>query len=182
MSARPGGDGGATDADRPRDPPPGGWQPGGPHPADPPRSAVVVHARMTTEPLDPGAVLAAVRHPQAGGVSVFVGTVRDHNEGEDVAGLVYETWPERADAALRRVAEEVAATHPTVRAVAVEHRTGPLAVGEDAIVAAASAPHRAPAIAATAELVERVKAEVPIWKQERLAAGGHRWPGIDTDG
>ncbi len=54
-------------------------------------------------------------------------------------------------------------------------------MGEDAVVAAASAPHRASAIAAVAELVERVKAEVPIWKQERLAAGGHRWPGIDTD-
>lgn len=164
----------------PGDRPAGGWQPGGPHPADPPRADVRVHARMTTDPLDPAAVLSLVRDAEAGGAGLFVGTVRDHNEGAAVTGLVYETWPERAQATLRAVAEEVAAAHPTVRAVAVEHRTGPLAVGEDAIVAAASAPHRAPAIAAVAELVERVKAEVPIWKQEQLATGGHRWPGIDT--
>lgn len=135
---------------------------------------------MTTDPLDPAALLATVADPESGGTGVFVGTVRDHNEGEDVTGLVYETWPERASSTLLRLAREVAEAHPTVRAVAVEHRTGPLAVGEHAIVAAVSAPHRGPAIAAVAELVERVKAEVPIWKQEHLAEGGHRWPGIDT--
>ena len=69
-----------------------------------------------------------------------------------------------------------------MRALAVEHRHGPLAVGDHAIVAAASAPHRRPAQDAVAELVERVKAEVPIWKKEELVAGGHRWPGVDTDG
>jgi molybdopterin synthase catalytic subunit len=162
-------------------PPDGGWQPGGPHPADPPRVDVRVHARMTTEPLSTEEVLAFVADAEAGGTGLFLGTVRDHNEGVGVTGLVYETWPERADAILRRVATEVAESHATVRAVAVEHRTGPLAVGDAAIVAAASAPHRGPAIAAVAELVERVKAEVPIWKQEQLAEGGHRWPGIDTD-
>lgn len=158
----------------------GPWQPGGPHPADPPRDGVRVHTHLTTEPLDPGELLARVADPSAGGTGLFVGTVRDHHEGRAVTGLVYEVWEERSATELARVAHAVAAAHPTVRAVAVVHRYGPLAVGEHAIVAAASAPHRAPAQAAVAELVERVKAEVPIWKREELAEGGHRWPGVDT--
>ena len=156
------------------------YQPGGPHPHDPPRAGVRVHARLTTATLSPPDLLAFVADPAAGGVACFVGSVRDHHEGVAVAGLAYEVWPERSAAALRRVAAEGAAAHPTVRAVAVEHRHGPLAVGEHAIVAAASAPHRRPAQDAVAELVERVKAEVPIWKREELATGGHRWPGVDT--
>lgn len=158
----------------------GPWQLGGPHPADPPRDGVRVHTELTTRPLDPAALLARVADPSAGGTGLFVGTVRDHHEGVAVTGLVYEVWEERSAAELDRVAHAVAAAHPTVRAVAVAHRHGPLAVGEHAIVAAASAPHRAPAQAAVAELVERVKAEVPIWKREELAEGGHRWPGTDT--
>lgn len=153
---------------------------GGPHPHDPPRDGVRVHTSLTTEPLDPGALLAWVADPTSGGTGLFVGTVRDHHEGDAVTGLVYEVWEDRTAEVLERVAHEVAAAHPTVRAVAVAHRHGPLAVGEHAIVAAASAPHRGPAQAAVAELVERVKAEVPIWKREELAAGGHRWPGVDT--
>lgn len=139
-----------------------------------------VHAALRTRPLRPDEILALVADTSAGGVSLFVGSVRDHHEGAAVSGLTYEIWEERSMAALRRVAEEVAAAYATVRAVAVEHRHGPLVVGDHAIVAAASAPHRAPAQAAVADLVERVKAEVPIWKREELAEGGHRWPGVDT--
>lgn len=157
--------------------PPG---PGGPHPADPPRTEVRVWATLTEESLRPGDLLAFVADSSAGGTALFVGSVRDHHEGEAVTGLTYEVWEERSARALQQVAEEVAAAHPTVRAVAVAHRHGPLVVGDHAIVAAASAPHRGPAQAAVAELVERVKAEVPIWKREELAAGGHRWPGVDT--
>lgn len=167
-------------SDEPGPVPPGGWQPGGPHPADPPREDVRVHTALTTDPLDPAALLAVVADPSAGASGLFVGTVRDHHEGVAVRGLVYEVWEGRTASVLAQVAHEVAAAHPTVRAVAVEHRHGPLAVGEHAIVAAASAPHRAAAQAAVAELVERVKAEVPIWKREELATGGHRWPGVDT--
>lgn len=167
-------------SDAPPPTPTGGWQPGGPHPADPPRGSVRVHTALTTDPLDPAAVLATVADPSAGASGLFVGTVRDHHEGAAVRGLVYEVWEGRTAEVLERVAHEVAAAHPTVRAVAVEHRHGRLEVGEHAIVAAASAPHRSPAQDAVADLVERVKAEVPIWKREELAAGGHRWPGVDT--
>lgn len=159
----------------------GGFQPGGPHPADPPRDGVRVTASLTTRPIDPAVLLAEVADPSAGATGLFVGTVRDHHEGAAVTGLEYEVWEGRTAAVLEQVATEVAAAHPSVRAVAVVHRHGPLEVGEHAIVAAASAPHRGPAQAAVAELVERVKAEVPIWKREHLAEGGHRWPGVDTD-
>jgi molybdopterin synthase catalytic subunit len=154
--------------------------PGGPHPADPKRADVRLHAELVDRPLDPAASMMFVADPTCGATAVFVGTVRDHHAGDAVTGLVYEAWREEATPTMRRVTHEIAAAFPTVRALYVEHRIGPLVVGEHAIVASASAPHRGPAQAAVAALVERVKAEVPIWKQEQMAAGGHRWPGIDT--
>jgi molybdopterin synthase catalytic subunit len=153
---------------------------GGPHAADPPRAAVRVHAALVDRPLDPAESMAFVADATCGATAVFLGTVRDHHAGDAVTGLVYEAWLEEALPTMRRIADEVTAVFPSVRALYVEHRVGPLLVGEHAIVASASAPHRVPAQAAVAALVERVKAEVPIWKQEQLAAGGHRWPGVDT--
>lgn len=154
---------------------------GDPPGGDPPRADVRIDTGITAEPLDPGAAHRVVADPSCGGVAVFVGVVRDHHEGASVTGLTYEAWEDEAPAALRRVAREVAEEHTGVRAVYAWHRTGSLAVGEPSVVVAASAPHRAEALAACRELIDRLKAEVPIWKQEHLDGGGSRWPGIDTD-
>ncbi len=149
-------------------------------PLDPPRTDPTVVVLLTHEPLDVAAAHDGVLHPQSGGVGLFSGVVRDHHEGAAVDHLVYEAWEERAEAAMRDVAEAVVTDFPGVRRVHVAHRLGPLAVGEVSVVCAASAPHRHEAIAAAQALIDRVKATVPIWKQELLADGDARWPGTDT--
>lgn len=136
--------------------------------------------RLTSEPLRLDDALSAVRHPQAGGVGVFAGTVRDHREGRAVAGLRYEAWEEQAAVAMREVAERVLRTHGGVRAVHLAHRVGELGIGEVSVVVAASAPHRDEAMAAAVALIDTLKATVPIWKHERFRDGAAWWPGAES--
>ena len=150
------------------------------HAGDPPRQGARIDTGLTEDVLDPAAAFAAVSDPSCGGVAVFLGVVRDHHAGEAVTGLTYEAWLEEAPGALRRVAEEVAEEFGDVRAVYAWHRLGALDVGEPSVVVAASAPHRAEAFAASRRVIDRLKAEVPIWKHEHLAEGDSRWPGVDT--
>ncbi|MFD3998414.1 molybdenum cofactor biosynthesis protein MoaE [Streptomyces sp. NPDC058583] len=126
-------------------------------------------------PLSLDEVYAAVGDDAAGGTALFVGTVRDHDGGRPVASLAYSAHP-GAEAELRRVAEKVAADFP-VRAVAAVHRTGHLAVGDVAVIAAVSCPHRAEAFAACARLVDDLKHEVPIWKRQFFVDGDEEWVG-----
>ncbi|WP_086823190.1 molybdenum cofactor biosynthesis protein MoaE [Streptomyces sp. NRRL B-24572] len=126
-------------------------------------------------PLSLDEVYAAVGDDAAGGTALFVGTVRDHDDGKPVTSLAYSAHP-GAEAELRRVAEKVAADFP-VRALAAVHRTGLLAVGEIAVVAAVSCPHRAEAFAACRRLVDDLKHQVPIWKQQLFADGAEEWVG-----
>lgn len=145
--------------------------------ADPPRRSPTVVVRLQHEPLDVAGAHDDVLHPEAGGIGLFTGVVRNHHEGDDVSHLVYEAWEEAAVEALRAVADEVLASHPGVRAVHVSHRLGHLDIGDVAVVCAASAPHRDEALRAATALIDTVKERVPIWKQETLAEGDVRWPG-----
>ncbi|SED91708.1 molybdenum cofactor biosynthesis protein MoaE [Rhodococcus koreensis] len=133
-------------------------------------------ARISVEPLDSGAVAAAVSGPEAGAVVLFSGVVRNHDGGRDVDLLEYQAHPD-AETYLRRCCERVSAVHGFP--VAVVHRVGALGVGELALVAAVAAPHRAEAFEACADLVERIKCEVPIWKRQRFADGISEWVGLD---
>jgi molybdopterin synthase catalytic subunit len=133
-------------------------------------------ARISVEPLDPGAVDAAVAHPAAGAVVLFSGVVRNHDGGRDVDLLEYQAHPD-AETFLRRSCERTSAAHGLP--VAAVHRVGELGVGDLALVAAVAAPHRAEAFAACADLVERIKCEVPIWKRQRFADGNSEWVGLD---
>jgi molybdopterin synthase catalytic subunit len=138
-----------------------------------------IHVEIRTEPLSVDALLALAADPTAGGTAVFIGTVRDHTPeapGAVVTGLEYESHPE-ALARLREVAEKVAADHHVI-ALAAEHRVGPLAVGDAAVVVVASAAHRAEAFDACRALIDTLKAEVPIWKREGFADGSHTWVGV----
>ncbi len=121
-------------------------------------------------------VLAAVAHPVAGGTVVFIGTVRDEDEGRAVESLGYSAHPS-VDVALREVAEHVAATHP-VTALAAVHRVGDLAVGDLAVVVAASSAHRAEAFTACRALIDELKATVPIWKSQIFSDGSQEWVGL----
>jgi molybdopterin synthase catalytic subunit len=118
-------------------------------------------------------VLSAVSDPAAGGVALFVGTVRDHDHGEDVVRLSYSAHPS-AEAELRRVAEKVAASY-SVTAIAAVHRVGDLDVGDLAVVVAVSCPHRGEAFDACRALIEELKASVPIWKHQQYAGGHSDW-------
>lgn len=132
-------------------------------------------ARISAEPLDAAIVDAAVAGPEHGAVVVFTGLVRNHDDGQSVSALEYSAHPD-AERFLRTCCEEVAAS--TGLPVAAIHRVGHLTVGDLAIVAAAAAPHRAEAFAACAELVERIKHEVPIWKRQHFADGASEWVGL----
>ncbi|MET9349697.1 molybdenum cofactor biosynthesis protein MoaE [Streptomyces termitum] len=126
-------------------------------------------------PLSVDEVFRAVGDDAAGGTTLFVGTVRDHDGGADVSGLGYSCHPS-AEAELRRVAEKVAANYP-VRALAAVHRVGDLKVGDLAVVVAVSCPHRAEAFEACRKLIDDLKHEVPIWKHQTFSDGTEEWVG-----
>lgn len=127
-------------------------------------------------PLSVDEVLSAIGSDDAGGLCVFIGTVRDNDEGRGVTGLGYSAHPQ-ARAVLGEVAAEVCAKH-SITALAAVHRVGDLAVGDRAVVAAAAAGHRAEAFAACRTLIDELKARVPIWKHQRFDDGTDEWVGI----
>jgi molybdopterin synthase catalytic subunit len=126
-------------------------------------------------PLSLDEVYAAVADEAAGGTTLFVGTVRDHDGGKPVTSLDYSTHPS-AELELRRVADRVVADFP-VRALAAVHRYGQLAIGDIAVIVAVSCPHRADAFAAARRLIDDLKHEVPIWKHQLFADGDEEWVG-----
>ncbi|MEU8889679.1 molybdenum cofactor biosynthesis protein MoaE [Streptomyces sp. NPDC048442] len=126
-------------------------------------------------PLSLDEVFRVVGEDAAGGTALFVGTVRNHDGGADVDALGYSCHP-TAEAEMRRVAEKVVAHHP-VRALAAVHRVGDLAVGDLAVVVAVSCPHRAEAFDACRMLIDDLKHEVPIWKQQKFSDGTEEWVG-----
>lgn len=130
-------------------------------------------------PLSVDEVLRAVTDSHAGGIDLFIGTVRDHTPerpGEQVTELEYSAHP-TAREQLLEVARKVAAEHPGT-ALAAVHRIGTLRVGDLAVVVAASAAHRAEAFVACRALIDTLKAQVPIWKREEFRDGSHTWVGI----
>jgi molybdopterin synthase catalytic subunit len=141
-------------------------------------SGKVVLCALSSSPISVDAVLAAVRHAEAGGIALFIGTVRDHADGKPVARLDYEAHPELAAREMERVLEEIARVSPRVRLAAL-HRTGELAVGDLAVIVGASAPHRAEAFAACRDAIERIKARVPIWKKEWAPDGSAHWVNLE---
>ncbi|MDX6207343.1 MAG: molybdopterin synthase catalytic subunit [Frankiales bacterium] len=126
-------------------------------------------------PLSVDEVLSAVKDPRAGGVAVFIGAVRDHDDERPVAQLGYTAHPS-ALAELRRVAEAVVAGYPVCGLAAV-HRTGDLAVGDLAVVVAVSCAHRGAAFDAARRLIDDLKDQVPLWKHQRFSDGDEHWVG-----
>jgi molybdopterin synthase catalytic subunit len=127
-----------------------------------------VHARVTTEPLDVGALAARVGRPGAGAVVTFSGTTRD------VERLDYEAYAEMARERIAAILAACVERHG-LQAAAAEHRTGPVKRGEASVVVAVSAPHRGEAFAGAREAIDRIKAEAPVWKKEIESGGGGDW-------
>jgi molybdopterin synthase catalytic subunit len=130
-------------------------------------------ARVTEEPLSVAEHEAAVADKTAGAVVSFAGVVRDHDGGRSVTELEYVGHP-TAPELIAEIATEFAA-RPEVQAVAVSHRIGLLGIGDVALACAVSAGHRGQAFAACAELVDEVKARLPIWKRQVFTDGAEEW-------
>lgn len=126
-------------------------------------------------PLDVAEVLGGLDEAGDGGVTVFVGRVRDHDAGKPVTALDYSAHPSALDR-LREVCGQVAARHD-VHGVAAVHRVGSLVVGDAAVVVATTAAHRGDTLEATRDLIDTLKQQVPIWKHQVFADGTDEWVG-----
>ncbi|GAA1048357.1 molybdenum cofactor biosynthesis protein MoaE [Arthrobacter russicus] len=135
----------------------------------------VVFAALSAGPIGLPEALLAVESPQCGAVVGFSGVVRDHDGGRTVSALSYSAHPSAEQvfsAVLARVAQEFPGTR-----LWAQHRVGELQIGDPALVCAVAAAHRGLAFAACSALVDRIKAEVPIWKEQFFADGGVEWVG-----
>jgi molybdopterin synthase catalytic subunit len=130
---------------------------------------------LREEPLDVAEVVAALDDEASGGLTLFVGRVRDHDHGLGVRGLEYSAHPTAIEA-LRRVCADVAEQYD-VHAVAAVHRVGRLAIGDIAVVVATPSTHRGTAFDASRTLIDTLKAEVPIWKHQQFDDGTEEWVG-----
>lgn len=126
-------------------------------------------------PLDVAEVVAALDDEASGGLTLFVGRVRDHDSGKEVDGLDYSAHPTALET-MRAVCERIAAEHD-VTGVAAVHRIGTLAIGDIAVVVATTAAHRGEAFTASRALIDSLKAEVPVWKHQRFGDGSDEWVG-----
>jgi MoaE-MoaD fusion protein len=124
--------------------------------------------------------LAAVRHSGAGAIALFLGVVRDHHDGKPVARLDYEAHRALAEQEMARVLAAQSALYPGVRLAAL-HRVGELAIGDIAVVVAASSAHREQAFAACRAAIDGIKASAPIWKKEWTPAGDALWVNLERD-
>ena len=111
------------------------------------------------------AAIEAVRGPDAGGIVIFLGTVRNASRGRAVRHLEYEAYPEMAETKMREIAATLESVHAPLR-LAIHHRIGDLAIGEVAVIIVAAAPHRDAAFTAARAAIDELKQVVPIWKKE----------------
>jgi molybdopterin synthase catalytic subunit len=132
--------------------------------------------RVTDQPLSLDEVVQAVSDESQGGLVTFTGVVRRHSRGKTIVRLEYEAYAPMAERTMAQIGQAIASELPGVR-VAIVHRVGVLAVGEAAVVIAASAPHRAQAFEACRAAIDRLKESVPIWKKE-IADDGEAWIGL----
>ena len=134
---------------------------------------------LTEEIIDLPRLIAAVSGIDCGAVTLFVGTVRNENEGRSVTGIEYNAYREMAERELGRIVDESGHRFDGVR-VALLHRLGYLMVGEASVAIAVAHPHRAKALDASRYIIEALKKRVPIWKREHYEDGTREW--VDPTG
>ena len=137
---------------------------------------LVMRAELTDQPISLAEHQELVSHAAAGAVVGFVGVIRDHDNGRHVRKLEYSAHPSAANV-IADVVADVAAQSAGVRAVAASHRIGVLQIGEAALVVAVAADHRQAAFATCAQLVDAIKARLPVWKHQLFADGTDEWVG-----
>jgi molybdopterin synthase catalytic subunit len=135
---------------------------------------VSIRAWITREPIDPTVVLSMVGAAEDGAAVLFVGMVRDHNEGRPVSGMRYDSYGAMAEKVLHDIAIEAAGRLGAGRVAAV-HRVGELEIGDVSVAIAASSAHRAATFDAARYVIEEIKRRLPVWKQEHYVEGGSQW-------
>ena len=130
---------------------------------------------VTEAPLLPDTILGWVQHPTAGATTSFVGTVRNHSRGQEVVRLEYEAYVPMVQRQLELICDHCEGVAEGTR-LAIGHRYGTLYIGDISVVIAASSPHREAAFDACRQAIERIKTDVPIWKQE-FTTDGASWVG-----
>ncbi|GIV31513.1 MAG: molybdopterin synthase catalytic subunit [Saprospiraceae bacterium] len=130
----------------------------------------MVDIKLLESPLDVQACVEAVKVPEAGGISVFIGTVRQQTKGRRVVQLEFEAYAPMALVEMEKIARKALESFKVLR-VAIHHRTGILGVGEIPVVIAVSAPHREAAFRACQFAIDTLKQTVPIWKKEVFEDG-----------
>jgi molybdopterin synthase catalytic subunit len=133
-------------------------------------SVSALHARVTREPLMLDPLVERVRDPRAGAVVTFTGVTRE------VDHLDYEAYAEMAERQMAEIVARAVERHGLC-AAAAEHRVGPVALSEASVAIAVSAPHRSEAFAGAREIIDEIKALVPIWKKEE----GEWVPGVTPE-
>lgn len=131
-------------------------------------------ASIVAGAIDPASLIDEVSSAQYGAISLFVGTVREVNEGRNVSGIEYSAYKSMASDELERILDE-AVERFGISALVVEHRIGLLGLGEVSVAIAAAHPHRAPALDSTRYVIEEIKKRVPIWKKEHYVDGTREW-------
>ena len=131
---------------------------------------------ITEDPLDAAALINSARRDTCGAVASFIGAVRNHDGGESVDAIEYSSHPSSPQI-LREIVSEMR-DRPGVHCIVAWHRVGRLEIGDDAMVVAVAAEHRAQAFRAGETIVEDVKAKLPIWKKQELSDGSHNWSGL----
>ena len=131
--------------------------------------------RLSDEPLDPATVIEEVRSDRAGAVATFIGTTRIESRGRTVHYLEYEAYGGMAEEVMAELVAELKDRYDLCE-VAILHRTGRVEIGGLSVVIAVSAPHRAYALAACRDAIDRLKEIVPLWKKE-VYEGGEQWIG-----
>jgi molybdopterin synthase catalytic subunit len=130
-------------------------------------------------PIDTSAILAEVQRARNGATVLFLGTVREINEGRSVTGIEYSAYESMAARELATIVDEAARRYE-IKELVVEHRLGRLDIGESSVAIAAAHPHRAQAFEAARYIIEQLKRRVPIWKLEHYVDGTREW--IDPTG
>jgi molybdopterin synthase catalytic subunit len=136
--------------------------------------AGVLHVAIVHAPIDVAALLSRAQASGVGAVSLFLGTVRNRNDGRPVSGMEYEAYEEMAEAQLREIARETCARIDGLRLV-VEHRVGALSIGDASVAIVAAHAHRAQAMDGARDVIETLKQRVPIWKREHYVSGEREW-------
>ena len=132
------------------------------------RSAIVDHV------IDPAALTAEVAHDRNGATVLFLGTVRETNDGRSVTGIEYSAYRSMAERELAAIVAEASREFGTSDIV-VEHRVGTLDIGEVSVAIAVAHPHRGAAYDASRYVIEHIKRRVPIWKREHYTDGTREW-------